>query len=66
MFEPILNIISLLKTIIGVGIVIKVTQLFDAGYISNGLIEGINLFTAESPELITYLVFLVIGLKFMR
>lgn len=66
MFEPLFKIVYFLKMIVGIGIIIKATELFENGYISTGLIEGINIFISESPELTTYLVLIMIGIKTMR
>lgn len=66
MFELIFKIFSLCKMAIGIIILFRAIELFNNGYVSEGLIDGINIFTSESPELITFIFMLMIGLKLMR
>lgn len=66
MFEPLFKIFALGKMAIGIIILLRAIELFNNGYVSEGLIDGIDMFTTESPELITFMFMLMIGLKLMR
>jgi len=45
MFEPIFKIIALCKMALGIIIIFKAIDLFNNGYVSDGLISSIELFT---------------------
>jgi len=66
MFEPIFKTIALCKMVLGIIIIFKAINLFNNEYVSDGLINGINVFTTESPELVTFLFLIMIGTKIMR
>lgn len=66
MFEPIFKIIALCKMALGIIIIFKAIDLFNNGYVSDGLISSIELFTFQSPELVTFLFLIMIGTKVMR
>jgi hypothetical protein len=62
----IFDIIRLCKSIIGIIILLKAIELFNRGYVSNGLIFAINTFTTESPELITFVFLIMIGVRLIK
>ena len=66
MIKTIFQIIGVIKAIIGLGIIIKATELYNEGYVNTGVIKGINIFTTDSPELVTFFVLVMIGVKIVR
>ena len=60
------TIITMIRTIIGTAIIYNSIILFNEGYINEGLILSINKLTSTSPELVTLIMFIIIGMKIMR
>lgn len=60
------NILHTVKFFIGALVIVKASELFNSGYVSEGLIQGIDMLISESPEYTTFIVLVLLGLKIMR
>jgi hypothetical protein len=60
------NLIHTVKFFIGALVIVKASELFNSGYVSEGLIQGIDMLISESPEYTTFIVLVLLGLKIMR
>ena len=66
MIKLFLNIIHLFKSIIGVFLIFKSVELYNNGYVNNGIIDGLNTFVGSNPELVTMLAMCWVALWIMR
>lgn len=60
------NLIHTVKFFVGALVIVKASELFNSGYVSEGLIQGIDMLISESPEYTTFIVLVLLGIKIMR
>lgn len=62
----VLSLVKLCKTFFGIFIIYSAAKLYEDGYVNTGLVEVTNTLVTESPESITFLLLVLVGIKFIR